>query len=112
MGEPGLNLAERHCTAGARLLSADEVAALQERLPNWRIVESRELSKTFLFPDFRDALAFVNRAGAIAETEGHHPDLALAWGRVDVKISSHDAGGLTENDFILASKIDGTYFRS
>jgi len=112
MGEAGLNLAGRRCTAGARLLTADEVAALQPDLPNWRIGEGRELSKTFLFPDFRGALAFVNRAGAIAENEGHHPDLALSWGRVDVKISSHDAGGLTENDFILAAKIDGTYSSS
>ena len=110
MGEPGLNLLERRCKPGARLLDAQEVAAMREHVPDWRVVEGRELAKTFLFPDFREALAFVNRAGAIAEEEGHHPDLLLAWGRVDVKTSSHDAGGLTENDFILAAKIDNAYF--
>lgn len=74
-------------------------------------MDDHELSKTFPFPDFQTALAFVNRLGAVAEEEGHHPDLHLARGRVDVRTSAHDAGGLTENDFILAAKVDRAFFR-
>ena len=58
------------------------------------------------FPDFRTALDFVNRVGAVAEQEGHHPDLGLSWGKVDVTTWTHKIDGLTESDFILAAKID------
>jgi 4a-hydroxytetrahydrobiopterin dehydratase len=85
--------------------------ALVERaaaLPDWKIVEGR-LSKTFLFPNFQSALDFVNRVGAAAEEEGHHPDLHLAWGRVDATTWSHDAGGITDRDFALAARIDQAF---
>src|SRR6266496_6402919 len=101
MGGPGSSLTDSHCRSDAPLVSGEDLTRLRERLPDWKIGEDRQLSKTFLFPDFKAALSFVNRAGEVAEKEGHHPDLYLAWGRVDVKTSSHDAGGLTENDFIL-----------
>jgi 4a-hydroxytetrahydrobiopterin dehydratase len=110
MGGTGLSLAERHSKPNAPLLSGEELARLHEQLGDWKMPGDRRLSKTFLFPDFRTALDFVNRAGAIAEGEGHHPDLHLAWGRVDVTTSTHDAGGLTENDFILAARIDRAFF--
>jgi len=87
--------------------------ALQKRaaaLPDWKIVEGQRLSKTFLFPNFQLALDFVNRVGAVAEEEGHHPDLHLAWGRVDATTWSHDAGGITERDFALAARIDRAFF--
>ena len=58
------------------------------------------------FPDFRTALDFVNRVGAVAEQEGHHPDLYLSWGKVDIQTWTHKIDGLTESDFILAAKID------
>jgi 4a-hydroxytetrahydrobiopterin dehydratase len=88
-------------------------AALGERaakLSDWRVLNEQRLTKTFLFPDFKTALDFVNRAGAVAEEQGHHPDLHLAWGRVDVETWTHDAGGLTESDFILAEGVDRVYF--
>jgi 4a-hydroxytetrahydrobiopterin dehydratase len=66
--------------------------------------------KTFLFPDFKTALDFVNRVGEVAEAEGHHPDLCLAWGRVDATTYTHKIKGLTESDFVLAAKIDRLYF--
>lgn len=69
-------------------------------------MEEHHITKTFLFPDFKKALDFVNRCGELAESEGHHPDLCLSWGQVDVKIYTHKARGLTESDFILAAKID------
>jgi 4a-hydroxytetrahydrobiopterin dehydratase len=109
MGGAGLSLAERHSKPNAPLLPAAELAVLHEQLADWKMPGDRRLSKTFLFPDFQKALDFVNRAGAIAEQEGHHPDLHLAWGRVDVTTSTHDAGGLTENDFILAARIDRAF---
>ena len=74
------------------------------------MIEEHHLEKSFLFPDFAKALAFVVRIGAVAEEEGHHPDLGLSWGKVDVKIYTHKVGGLTENDFILAAKIDELFF--
>jgi 4a-hydroxytetrahydrobiopterin dehydratase len=64
------------------------------------------VARSFHFPDFRSALDFVNRVGAVAEEEGHHPDLTLRWGRVDVVTYTHKIDGLTESDFILAAKID------
>ena len=113
MGGPGLGLAGRHCDpqrTGKTLLAGDALEELKRQVPDWRAEENRQLAKTFLFPDFKKALDFVNRVGAVAEQEGHHPDIHLAWGRVDVQTSTHDAGGLTESDFILAAKVDGTFF--
>lgn len=72
----------------------------------WKLVDQHHLAKTFLFPDFRSALEFVNRVGAVAEAAGHHPDVHLAWGRVDVETWTHDAGGVTEKDHALAAGID------
>ena|SRR5580700_3197946 len=88
------------------LLSAGELNQRAEHLPHWKIVEQKKLARTFRFPDFQTALDFVNKIGAIAEKQGHHPDLGLSWGKVEVETSTHDAGGLTEQDFLLASKID------
>jgi 4a-hydroxytetrahydrobiopterin dehydratase len=70
------------------------------------VVDEHHLSKSHTFPDFVSALDFVNRVGAIAEQEGHHPDLYLSWGKVEVRIWTHKINGLTESDFILAAKID------
>lgn len=94
------------CRKGVPPLQGAELRALAEQLPFWRVVGEHHLSKTFLFPDFVQAIAFVNRVGEIAEQEGHHPDLCLSWGQVDMKIFTHKIAGLSENDFILAAKID------
>lgn len=74
-------------------------------LSGWT-TKGQGIAKTYLFADFRSALDFVNRVGQAAEEQGHHPDLHLAWGKVDVETWTHDAGGLTEKDFKLASEID------
>jgi 4a-hydroxytetrahydrobiopterin dehydratase len=89
-----------------KILSAEELRQRAAQLPEWNIVEKHHLSRTFRFPDFQKALEFVNRVGAVAEQQGHHPDLHLSWGRVDVETWTHDAGGLTEQDFLLAANID------
>jgi len=96
---------------GARIkLAGDDLTRRAAALPDWRVRDDR-LSKTFLFQDFKSALDFVNRVGAVAEEEGHHPDIHLTWGRADVETWTHDAGGLTESDFTLASKIDEQFLK-
>lgn len=109
MGSPTSILAAKHCLpckGGVPPLRGEELQKLSSQLPSWNVVGEHHLTKTFTFPDFKTALAFVNRAGAVAEAEGHHPDLLLTWGRVDVKTYTHKIDGLTESDFILAAKID------
>jgi 4a-hydroxytetrahydrobiopterin dehydratase len=104
-----MSLAEKHCVpcrGGVPALAGEELNRLQQQLPTWQVVDNHHLLKSFSFPDFVTALAFVNQAGAIAEKEGHHPDLFLSWGKVEVKIWTHKINGLTESDFILAAKID------
>ena len=86
-----------------------ELTPYAELLPDWKIVEEHHVAKSFPFPDFKAGLDFVNRVGAVAEKEGHHPDLCLAWGKVDVQIYTHKIRGLTESDFVLAAKIDQVY---
>jgi 4a-hydroxytetrahydrobiopterin dehydratase len=72
----------------------------------WHVLEEHHLEREFKFPDFRQALAFTNQVGELAESQGHHPDIFLSWGKVAVKIWTHKVSGLTESDFILAAKID------
>lgn len=92
-------------------LAGEELRRRAQALPDWRVREDQcRLSKTFLFQDFKAALDFVNRAGAAAEERGHHPDIHLAWGRVDIETWTHDAGGITEDDFALAAAIDRQFF--
>jgi 4a-hydroxytetrahydrobiopterin dehydratase len=90
-------------------LHAHEIARLRSDLPGWEVVSvsgRQQLVRSFTFPDFMSAVQFVTRIATVAEQEGHHPDLEVGWGRVQVKLWTHAAGGLTENDFILAAKID------
>jgi 4a-hydroxytetrahydrobiopterin dehydratase len=72
----------------------------------WRFDENRHLKKIFRFRNFRQALDFANRVGDIAEAEGHHPDIHISWGKVQIELWTHVINGLSENDFILAAKID------
>ncbi len=76
------------------------------QVDHWTVSNDHHIEKEFEFPDFKTALAFVNKVGEIAESQGHHPDIFLAWGQVGVKIWTHKIDGLTESDFILAAKID------
>jgi 4a-hydroxytetrahydrobiopterin dehydratase len=84
-------------------LNPQEIRERQAALPDWQI-EGGELVKTFAFKDFRAALAFVNRVGEAAETAGHHPDIDIRYNRVRLALVTHDAGGLTEKDFSLATQ--------
>jgi 4a-hydroxytetrahydrobiopterin dehydratase len=94
------------CRGGVPPLKGEPLATLQRQLPQWQVVKEHHLTREFKFPDFRQALEFVNRVGAIAEEQGHHPDILLTWGRAEITIWTHKIDGLTESDFILAAKID------
>ena len=97
------------CKGGVPPLKGQALEDLKKQLPGWDVVNEHHLHKLFKFPDFKQALSFVNRAGAVAEEEGHHPDLLLAWGKTEVTIYTHKIDGLTESDFILAAKIDRVF---
>ena len=85
----------------------DEAEVLLKQINGWTLSgDARWVSKEFKFKDFAEALAFTDKVGAIAESEGHHPDLQLSWGKVVVELTTHAIKGLSENDFILAAKID------
>jgi 4a-hydroxytetrahydrobiopterin dehydratase len=94
------------CRGGVPPLKGAELESLEAQVPGWKVVNEHHLAKAYSFPDFVTALAFVNRAGEIAEQQGHHPDIYLTWGKVEIKIWTHKINGLTESDFILAAKID------
>ena len=95
------------CRGGVPPLAITEVAPLLGELgQGWQVANGHELRKDYVFGDFRTALAFVNRFGALAEEQGHHPELLLAWGSVGVRLWTHKIDGLTESDFILAAKLD------
>jgi 4a-hydroxytetrahydrobiopterin dehydratase len=94
------------CHGGVPRLKGEEITTLVSQLDGWRAVDEHHLQKAYRFPTFADALAFVNRAGEIAEEEGHHPDISFGWGYARLEIYTHAVGGLTESDFILAAKID------
>jgi 4a-hydroxytetrahydrobiopterin dehydratase len=94
------------CRGGVPPLTEAEQAPLVAQLHDWAVIGGHHLRREFRFADFAAALAWVNRIGAIAEAQGHHPDIALAWGRVVVEIWTHKIDGLSESDFILAARID------
>lgn len=95
------------CHGDVPPLEGEELASLLDELPpGWEVVDGHHLAKTFDFEDFTSALAFVNEVGELAERQGHHPDLHLSWGEATVEIWTHAIDGLSENDFILASKIE------
>ncbi|HXZ28547.1 MAG TPA: 4a-hydroxytetrahydrobiopterin dehydratase [Terriglobales bacterium] len=94
------------CRGGVPALKGKELAGLAKQVTGWEVVEEHHLKRNFKFPDFRQALAFVNRVGELAEQQGHHPDILLAWGKAEVTTYTHAINGLTESDFILAAKID------
>jgi 4a-hydroxytetrahydrobiopterin dehydratase len=95
------------CRGGVPALSPEEAGALQRQTPLWSLAENgTRLKRTLEFADFREAMKFVNRVAEVAEAQGHHPDIAIHWNKVDLVLWTHKIGGLHENDFILAARID------
>ncbi len=103
-------LAQQKCTpcrGGIPPLSEDRARELQSGTPDWTLGENgTRLSRRFEFADFRAAMEFVNRVAELAEEQGHHPDFAIHWNKVELVLWTHKIGGLHENDFIMAAKID------
>lgn len=94
------------CRGGTAPLTGAELDALHRSTPDWTVINEHRLQREFRFPDFKQALDFVNRVGAVAEEQGHHPDILLAWGKAEVTLWTHSINGLSESDFIMAAKID------
>ena len=100
------------CKESVAPLKGEKLRAYQELLDGgWKLVNEHHLEKVFRFKNFREALAYTNRVGELAEEQGHHPDLCLGWGRVQMTLYTHNIDGLHENDFVLAAKIDNLPLR-
>ena len=97
------------CRGGTPPLKGKDLSDFHGMLSDpaqWDVVDQHHLVRTIKFPDFKSALAFVSKVGAVAEEQGHHPDILLGWGKVEINLWTHAVDGLTESDFILAAKID------
>jgi 4a-hydroxytetrahydrobiopterin dehydratase len=94
------------CRGGVAPLKGKKLEALHQETPQWKLLTGKRINRTFTFPDFREALDFVNQVGEIAEEQGHHPDILLSWGKAKISLWTHKINGLTESDFIMAAKID------
>jgi len=102
------DLVQKHCQAcegGTAKLSVDRVAALLKQVSGWEVANG-ELRKTFKFKNYYETMAFVNATAWVSHREDHHPDMEVGYNKVTMHYSTHSAGGLTENDFICAAKID------
>lgn len=95
------------CEGGVPPLTREEIGKYLPQVPEWTVsLDGKSIGREWKCRDFKTALEFTNKIGAIAEEEGHHPDVLLGWGKVCVTLTTHAIGGLSENDFILAAKID------
>lgn len=95
------------CSLGTPTLEEKEINEYIKNLSEaWEVIEYKRIERKFKFNDFKEALDFTVKVGELAESEGHHPDIMLSWGKVVVTLTTHKIGGLSENDFILAAKID------
>ena len=99
------------CEGGVIPFDISEIQKYQKKVDGWNINKNAEkiffLEKTFKFKNFKNSQIFVNKVGKISEEEGHHPDITFGWGYAKINITTHAIKGLSENDFILAAKIDG-----
>lgn len=96
----------RPCELDEGKLDSAEIETFMAHVPKWSVRNNHEISRRFKFKNFKEALEFVNKIGALAEEEGHHPDIEFGWGYVEITLFTHAVGGLSENDFIMAAKIN------
>lgn len=94
------------CEVGGEPMDSKAIAIFSKDLANWKVIEEKKISRNFKFKDFKESMRFVNKVADIAEGEGHHPDIHIYYNKVDIELMTHEVGGLTENDFIVATKID------
>ena len=109
MSKVSMQLSEKKCRAcegWEKPFTKAETQKYLRHVKNWKLMKN-EIEKEFQFKDFKQALAFINKIGKIAESEGHHPDIFLhGWNKVKLMLSTHAIKGLSENDFIMAAKVD------
>ncbi len=97
----------KSCEGGVQPLLSDNIGPYLDELGDaWQVIDDERLVRTFSFTTFADAMEFVNQVARLAESEGHHPDIEIHYSRVLIELSTHAIGGLSENDFILAAKIN------
>ena len=105
-----MSLAEKQCVScqgGAQPLDETGIQRLLGEVPGWQLgADGKSITRRFQFKNFAESLAFVNRVGEIAEAENHHPDISFGWGFAELLLTTHDIGGLHENDFIIAARIN------
>ncbi len=95
------------CEGGTPPLRPDEITHFSDQLKTkWELVEGKKIHHRYEFKDFVEAMAFVNKVADLAENEGHHPDISIHWNKVDIELWTHAIGGLSENDFIVAAKVE------
>jgi 4a-hydroxytetrahydrobiopterin dehydratase len=94
------------CRGGTPPLKGRDLEQIHKSVPRWTVADEHHIQREFKFPDFKQALDFVNRVGALAEEQGHHPDILLTWGKAAITLWTHSINGLSESDFIMAAKID------
>lgn len=107
------DLLKKHCqsyTQEDSSLSHENILEYEELVVNWNVIENEKLEREFSFKDFKKAIEFINEVARISESENHHPDILLhGWNKIKVSLKTHAVNGLTENDFILAAKINEVY---
>jgi len=106
-----VDLTQKHCVpceGGDPPLPQNKEDELIAQVPSWQLLrdEARKIRRQFKFKNFKEAVSFVNKVADIAETEGHHPDIKIVYNKVQLDLFTHAVGGLSENDFIMAAKID------
>ena len=98
------------CEGGVTPFDISEIQKYQKKVDGWELVKDKTemffLEKEFTFKNFKQSQSFINQVGDVSESEGHHPDILFGWGYAKIKITTHAIKGLSENDFILAAKID------
>jgi 4a-hydroxytetrahydrobiopterin dehydratase len=94
------------CRGDVPPLEGAELETLARQVPAWEVVDGHHLRREFRFPNFREALRFVNRVSDLAEEQNHHPDIFFGWGRAEIVVYTHKIDGLTESDFVFAAKAE------
>lgn len=109
-----MDLTKKHCLPcedGAPPMLKDDENKYIKSLPSWILIREgkHKIKKLFRFKNFKDAMKFVNRVAGIAETEGHHPNIKIVYNKAELELFTHKVNGLSENDFIMAAKIDSVF---
>ena len=102
-------LTEKHCVpceVGTQPFDVETINGLLPMVPNWKLEDQTRIKRSFKFKDFAESMRFINEVAKLAEAEGHHPDIFVSYNYVRITLMTHNIGGLSENDFIMAAKID------